>query len=401
MTTVTEARRRLQQHGKSGNWRFKGLMLAALPNSGVSMREVARAWPSSGHPSQYRFLSSNSKYDPVEESERKIVAQPGDESFRLLREFAGQSGMSKTLGAKKPTNIGGHSLGSGVDDYIKRTLFATSTPEEVDILFREQLLDVVMEGAQRRQIARDAADVITVDTRKGDIPVAQDQTFAPLIREGAAIRDDDEEYTTIPYETQKFGLGARVTDEMTRHAMIDVIERQIQYVGEAAENAINRVWLNELVDNAQNNFDTAGTDQGVAAINGAYGEVDQDDFVPDTFVTHPEFRTALFDDENIAFANRAGTDDVIRERVFDPLLGVEHYGASDSVYDSSANTWGYSADGEYGAVVYDRASIHVILENDIEVKDYEDPIRDLQGVNARVNVDAVYSQGRAASTIEF
>jgi len=175
----------------------------------------------------------------------------------------------------------------------------------------------------------------------------------------------------------------------------------VQYVGEAAENAINRVWLNELVDNAQNNFDTAGADQGVAAINGAYGEVDADDFVPDTFVTHPEFRTALFDDENIAFANRAGTDDVIRERVFDPLLGVEHYGASDSVYDSSANTWGYSADGEYGAVVYDRASIHVILENDIEVKDYEDPIRDLQGVNARVNVDAVYSQGRAASTIEF
>jgi len=401
MSTVTEARRRLQQHGKKGNWRFKGLMLAALPNSGVSMREVARAWPSSGHPSQYRFLSRNSRYDPVEESERRLVAQPGDESFRLLREFAGQSGMTKTLGAKKPTNIGGHSLGSGLDDMIKRTLFATSTPEEVDILFREQLLDVVMEGAQRRQIARDAADVMIVDTRKGDIPVAQDQTFATRVQEGAAIRDDDEEYTTIPYETVKFGQGARVTDEMTRHAQIDLIERQVQYVGESIENAINRVWLNELIDNAGNNFDTEGSDQGIAAINGAYGEVDKDDFVPDTFVTHPEFRTSLFNEENIAFANRAGTDDVIRERVFDPLLGVEHRGASDSVYNSSENEFGYSADGEIGAVVYDRAAIHIIMENEVEVKDYEDPIRDLQGVNARVNVDCVYSQSRAASTIEF
>jgi hypothetical protein len=401
MSTVTEARRRLQTHGKKGNWRFKGLMLAALPNSGVSMREVARAWPSSGHPSQYRFLSRNSRYDPVEESERRLVAQPGDESFRLLREFAGQSGMTKTLGAKKPTNIGGHSLGSGLDDMIKRTLFATSTPEEVDILFREQLLDVVMEGAQRRQIARDAADVMIVDTRKGDIPVAQDQTFATRVQEGAAIRDDDEEYTTIPYETVKFGQGARVTDEMTRHAQIDLIERQVQYVGESIENAINRVWLNELIDNAGNNFDTEGSDQGIAAINGAYGEVDQDDFVPDTFVTHPEFRTSLFNEENIAFANRAGTDDVIRERVFDPLLGVEHRGASDSVYNSSENEFGYSADGEIGAVVYDRAAIHIIMENEVEVKDYEDPIRDLQGVNARVNVDCVYSQSRAASTIEF
>jgi len=37
----------------------------------------------------------------------------------------------------------------------------------------------------------------------------------------------------------------------------------------------------------------------------------------------------------------------------------------------------------------------------VEVKDYEDPIRDLQGVNARVHVDVIYSQERAASTIEF
>lgn len=401
MSTVTDARNKLYKHGQQGNWRFKGLLLAALPGSGVSQQEVARAWPSSGNPSQYRFLANNPRYDPNEEARRKVVATPGDDTFRVLKDFAARGGMSKTLGASKPKNIGGHSLGSGVDDMIKRALFASATPEEVDILFREQLLDVVMEGAQRRQIARDAANVINVDTRKGDIPVAQDQTFASLTREGAEIRDDEEEYTTVPYETQKFGIGARITDEMTRHAMVDVIERQIEYVGMAAENSINRVWLNELIDGAQNNFDTDGADQGVAAINGAYGEVDKDDFVPDTFVTHPEFRTALFDDENIAFANRAGTDDVIRERVFDPLLGVEHYGASDSVYNSDANTWGYSADGELGAVVYDREAIHVILENDIEVKDYEDPIRDLQGVNARVHVDAVYSQGRAASTIEF
>ncbi len=401
MSSATDARQKLYSHGRTGNWRFKGLLLAALPGSGVSADEMAKAWPSSGQPSSYRFLGANPRFDPEEEANRRIVAQPGDEHYRVLTEYASESGLPKTLGAAKPKSLEGDAVGAGVDDMIKRALFASSTPEEVDTLFREQLLDVVIEGAKKRQIARDAANVLNVDTRKGDIPVAQDAIFAPETAEGAEIRDDGEEYTTVEYDAEKYGLGARVTDEMVRHAQVDIIERQISFVGEAVENTLNRIFLNELLDNAQNNFDTEGSQQGVPAINGAYGEVDGEGFIPDTFVTHPEYRTTLFDDSNIAFANRAGTDDVIRERVFDPLLSVEHYGASDAVYDGTANTWGFAADGELGAVVYQRDQIHLVLEQDIEVKDYNDPIRDLQGVNARVMADCVYTQGRAASTIEY
>jgi len=267
----------------------------------------------------------------------------------------------------------------------------------VDVLFRDQLLDVVMEGAQRRQIAREASDVINVDTLKGDVPVSEDSAFAPKVGQGAEIRDDREDYTTVPWNAEKYGAGARITDEMVRHSQVDLIERQISFLGEKVENAVNRKFLTTLVDEAGNNFDTGGTDQGVPGINGAYGEVDSDDFVPDTFVTHPEYRTTLFDDENIAFANRAGTDDV-----FDPLLGVDHYGASDATYDpDGTETWGFGADGEKGAVVYDRSRIHTIFENDIEVKDYEDPIRDLQGVNARATFDVIFSQSRGAATVEY
>jgi len=401
MSSVTEARQKLHKAGENGNWRFKGLLLAALDGSGVAREDIAKAWPSSGHPSQYRFLADNAKYDPEFEANRRIVATAGEEHHRILREFSNESGLPKTLGAKKPKQLEGDTLGSGVDDMIKRALFATAVPEEVDVLFREQLLDVVIDGASKRQIARDAANVMTVDTRKGDIPVAQDGIFADSLAEGAEIRDDGEEYTTVEYEAEKYGQGAQVTDEMVRHAFIDVIERQVSFIGAALENQLNRIWLNELVDGARNNFDTEGSNQGVPAINGAYGEVDKDNFIPDTFVTHPEYRTTLFDDSNIAFANRAGTDDVIRERVFDPLLNVEHYGASGNIYNGTSNTWDFSSDGDIGAVVYDREHIHLIFEQDIEIKDYEDPVRDLQGVNGRMYVDAIYTQGRAASTIEY
>jgi hypothetical protein len=402
--TSLKAKRKLSRHGQDGNWRFKGLLLAGLPGTGVSKDDVARAWPESGQSADYRFLSGNPRYDAEEESQRTVVAERGDDTHKLLRDYASDSSATPKHLSDCTTDRGSDAIGAPVDSAIKRTLFSASTFEEVDTLFREQLLETVMNGAERRKIARDAANVINADTRRGDVPVGRDETFASEVGEGSEIRDDREEYTTVQYDTTKYGQGARITDELIDHAMVDVVERQIEYVGAAVENAINREWLDTLIDNASNNFDTAGADQGVPAINGAYGEVDSDDFMPDSFVTHPQYRTTLFDDSNIAFANRAGTDDVVRERVFDPLLSVEHFGASDATY-SGANSWGFSADGDLGAAVYDSNHLHVVMYNpegsDIQIKDYDDPIRDLRGVNARVHTDTIFSQQRAASTVEY
>jgi hypothetical protein len=80
-------------------------------------------------------------------------------------------------------------------------------------------------------------------------------------------------------------------------------------------------------------------------------------------------------------------------------------GVDDDQWDAANNTFGFENDGELGAVVYDRQRLHLFLYapngQDIEVKDYDDPIRDLQGVNARVHADAQFSQARSASSIEF
>jgi len=297
-------------------------------------------------------------------------------------------------------------------------LFAAADVEEIDTLFREQLLETIMEGARQRQVAREASNVVNTNTRQGDVPIAQDDETAEKVGQGAEIRDDREDYTTIDWDCERVGDGARVTDAMRDQAMVDLIERQVNKVGRSVENAINRVFLEELVDQSSNNFDTSGSDQGYSALNGAFGEVDQDDFRPDTYVTHPEYRTTLFDDTNLAYANRAGTNEVLRNREDAPIVGdiagLDMHAAmsdrtypdgSDDTWDAGAETWGFNADGEKGAVVYDRNHIQLFLYSPdgegMTVKDYEDPIRDLNGVNARIYCDADYSQERAASTIEF
>ena len=424
MTTELNARRTLTQHAQGGNWRFKGLLLAGMER-GASREDYARAWPSSKDSSSYRILSRHPNRDAEAEANRTVVAEKGSERHRILSDFAGDNAdVGKTLAAAKPKEVaGGKALAAPLDDAIKRMLFASSTNEEVDTLFREQLLETVMEGSRRRQIARDVSNVLNVDTRKGDIPVAEDDRSGRRTAEGSEIRDDGESYTTISWDTTKVTAGSRVTEEMVDHGIVDLIERHIQDVGRRVENSVNEVWLTNAVDDAVEygqsvEFDSTQDDPGYQALNSLYGQIDRADFLPNTFVTTPGFRTEVFSNDSLRFAQRSGSDEIVRQRAFDPLLDMEHVGASLNSYDSDGrnvvgggdNTWEFTdEDGDavsdgIGCLQLDTERNHLILYNpngtDIEVKDYDDPIRDLTGVNARLHVDQEFDQARSAGVIQ-
>ena len=422
MSTSLDARRMLSQHSQDGNWRLKGLLLAGM-QEGASREDYARAWPSSKDSSSYRILSRHNQRDAETERNRTVVAEKGSERYRALSDHASGS-TGRTLAAAKPEEIDdGRALGMPLDDGIKRMLFSTSTNEEVDILFREQLLETIMEGSRRRQIARDVSNVLNVDTRRGDIPIAEDDRSGRLTAEGAEIRDDGEDYTTVEWNCEKVAAGSRITEEMVDHGIVDLIERQVEDVGRRVENSINEVFLTNAIDDAVANgqsvtFDNTVTDPGYKALNALYGQVDRADFEPDQFISTPGYRTEVFSNDNLRFVNRAGTDDVVRTRMFDPLLDMEHNGASLNSYDDDGdnvpgggdNNFGFTDEtgaavsGGIGALVLSQQHNHLILYapngNDIEVKDYDDPIRDLRGFNARIHVDQEYSQARSAGVIE-
>jgi len=411
---------------EGSNWRFRALLDASL-NNDITPRDMAHAWPDPGKKTDYRHLAQVGK-DVEAEMSHSMLGERGDETYRQLSradDVSMQEG-DRTLSNGEIKEVDDKTLAAKTDHVCKRMLFAGVDREEVDVLFRNFLDETVMEGANQRRVARDAATVRNVNTRKGDLPVRQDDEFAEPVGQGGEIRDDRENYTTVPYDTEKHGRGARVTDEMLDQADIDAIEEQIRFIGEAAENAINRIFLTTLVDDAQYSVDRVAESDSpnYKALNRAIGRVDLADFETDSYVSHPGFRAALFEDEGIRFADRSGSDETVRERTFDPLLDLDHYGMSGRTYDDGESprwdggdsVWNYGdfydddevgpADaGDVGAVAYDSSNIMIALYapngEDIEIKDYEDPIRDLQGVNSRIHVDTVYGQQRSAATVEW
>ena len=413
-----------------GNWRFKSFLEAALPESEITPREMAHAWPDPGKKGDYRALSGVQEARTKEDKSRvieseasmRLLGERGDEMYRQLKladEVADKS-QSKTLSVGDIEEADeGKVLSAQVDDVCRRVLFAAAPTEEVGTLFREFLDDVVRDGARARRVARDAANVMNLDRDRGDLPVGQDDMFAPPVARGGEIRDDRENYEPVEYDTEKHGTGARILEETIEQAEVDIIERQLQFLGGNVENAINREWLTTLVDDAFFDVDraTSSDSPNYKALNRAIGRVDLADFEVDSYVTHPGFRTALFEDEGIRFADRSGSDETVRERNFDPLLDLEHYGASGRTYDDGDDphwpggdgAWNYgdfyegkeAAAGDTGAVVFNSEHSHVIMFREIETKDYEDPIRDIEGVNARAEFDSLFTQQRTACAVNW
>jgi len=395
--SATEARREMQKLASTdSNWRLAGLYLAhpEIP-SGISERDLAKAWPT--HKSDYRMLGADARESEITAPDKQYVLSEDSRTYRQLSDAANQSDFDDGPFGDKII----HS-----DRAIKRALAFEDSIANLDTLFRKEIRETVIEGARKQQIARDASTVINVDRQRGDHPRGPDDEFAPKVAEGAAITDDAGEHDTVEWSTDKHGIGMAATEELLGQSLVDVIAQNIEYLGRQCENAINRGFLNELVDNAGATVDASAEDnRGVAAINAGIAEVELNDFMPDSVVQHPRFTRTLFDTaENnaiIPFANDFGDDEGIRDRVAFPLLGLEGFRASNGVYNSSSGTWDYTDVGETGAVVYDRDNIATYLYRDIEMKEYDDPVRDLEAINARVEFDNVYHQPNSAAAIDY
>lgn len=396
--TVRDARRKLHSLARNGgNWRLKGMFLAELPKTEFDGKTLARAWPTTK--SEYRFLGSEYDDHQFYSPDRTILIEEDSTAHRQLSDVTKESDWD---------SAGDEMESIHADRLIKRALAFGSTSEELDTLWREQLMDTVIEGSRKAQIARDAATVINVETTSGNHPRGADDRFAREVAQGGAIRDDGEDYDNdVAWDTTKFGEGARATDELIDHSLIDYIEQQVEWIGRQCENALNRQWLTELVDNASTTVDASGEDnRGWATINEGIHQVELNDFTPDSVVVHPTFFKTMLDTAEsntlIPFANEFGDDSGIRDRMVFPLLGLEGFRGSAGVYDpDGSSTWDYTGADETGAVVYDSDLIGLYMYRDIEIKDYEDPIRDLEGVNARIQTDAQYHQPDSAAALDY
>ena len=395
-----DTKRQVEQYWKTpGNARLK-MLLAAHPEIGNgNSKELARAYPGETQreglirhvpASQPRTLAK-ANYRPGLVGDARDTA----ESNVVRTLYDDDEDRKKILSGEKAVDR---------DRYLQRAL-ANDSVTNLDVLFRAELMETIVAGAEPAKLARNMANTFQVNKRKGDHPRGPDQRYADDYSQGAEIHQPSDGFDTYEYETTKHAQAYELTNELVAESEPDVLEWMVRWTGAAVENKINRHFINALVDDADSGNDVDAEVDGTLdlsatqALNHAQTEIDNADFGPgDTAVVHPFFARGIFEDTNVAYAQRYGSDSGIQEREAQRIMGLNHDVASGGAYEGD-NSFGYDSEDDIGAIVYPQEMAHLLIWMDLDMEDYDDPVRHLTGGNAYAYTTTELARPKAFSRV--
>ena len=264
-------------------------------------------------------------------------------------------------------------------------------------LIQTEVLRTVTDGAEAVKCFRNALPIYTMTSNSMIVNVGSAGSYAPEVAEGAEVPNIDSNFTAVTFAAKKRAVRPMITRELMKFGAIDLIEFEIAKAGKRVENSLNQKALTVMLDGASLEKDTAGTNQGVAALAASIALVQDAGFLPDSVVMHPEFLAKV-----LAEFVPGQYDSSVRETgIIGRLLGLDVYvcGATGA---STTYTWGYAADGEIGAIVFAKDSGAAIgMAEDLSVEQFEDPIRDMSGMIVKSIFDVKVLNSAAICRIEY
>lgn len=274
-----------------------------------------------------------------------------------------------------------------IASYKKQRELLLSEAVESTSLIQTEMYSTVLEGAEPNKIMRNVLRVVPMKSNQMTFTLGATGSVLGRVAEGAELPNNQQNYTTVTLTSYKYGERNIVTQELIDDSLYDVIAMEVAKAGARAENTMNHVVLTGLLDDAGNEHDTAGSNQGFIALAGARREMKKDGFNPDVLVICAEAEFKLLSDSQFTYQSYYGGQSVtpaVSSGNLPPVLGIKQvmqYDPFDTTYNSSTYSWSYDTDADIGMVAIDSAKLsHVIgMKQDITVRDYDDPIRDLKG----------------------
>lgn len=269
---------------------------------------------------------------------------------------------------------------------------------EGSTLVQAEVYRSVMEGAEPRKCMRGIIPEEKMKSNSETIVLGEAGSYAQEVAEGAEIPIKTQEYGTRTLTVKKYGVRPVITKEMVEDSMFNTVELELRKAGAKHANKLNQLVLTDLLDNAGNEHDTDGSNQGIKAVASAIGLNQADGFDATHLIACPALMTMLT--KEFVPGNYVGSDQVMaggRPNILG--LGVGLCSVAD---DSSTYTWGYASDGNIGGIVIDAPSAAMLgMRRDLTVEKYEDPIHDLVGMSTTMRYAYTYLQANAICRIEY
>lgn len=293
--------------------------------------------------------------------------------------FAGNSERKRMLNSESFKSIVGEKT-------VKQLLQAEDITETT--LLQEEVIKKVYEGAEPAKCVRNVFPIQKTKSYSVRFIVGGAGSYAEEVAEGAAIPVNEEAYSKIDVEVKKYATRPLITKEMIDDGLFNIVEHEIKKAGLRLENTLNRVVLENLLAKLDGleDIDPVGDHIAVTDIAVAIAEVKEANWMPDTLITHPIAEGHLLQDSNLVYVAYAGTETPLREGTIPRLLGLKPYTLSVSPRSNIGVYWdGTGGANHYYAIVLDsNNSAVIVMRDDITISQYEDPIKDLVGITAKM-----------------
>jgi len=286
-----------------------------------------------------------------------------------------------------------------------RELLQTENVESTSVIATE-VYNTVIEGSQPARCYRDLISIIPMKSRQKTIPYGATGVYLDEVPEGAEIPILNQNPTPATITAKKYAGRPLCSSELIEDGEVDIIEMNIRYAGEAAENRINKVCHDVMLLASGVEWDTGSTAgaQGTKAIGRALATLKGAGFMGSSAVLEPNAFGLVAADLLPVVANyqtAPGIMEAMAKNVFQlfPGLMVGCYGGT---YGGGTWTWAYASDTNIGMIVFDKARAGFLgMRSDISIEKYFDPIKDLKGAKVRVRCGAVATNANAICRVEY
>lgn len=336
---------------------------------------------------------------PEGKSHREFAA----DLLRITKEFGGPAEKAKYLEDNRDflKQLEGTYDGKRTD--VHELLLSTTV--ESTVLLTTEIMNVFIEGSEPAKQARYACQIFPMTTKTQSFPVGETGTYASEVAEGAPVPIEIQDYSSVTLTAKKYGSRPVVTKEMVDDAMFDVIALEVSKAGARLENRLNREVVDELLGTLAatstycTDFGNAGATP-LTFLNNAIATIQNSGYLPNRVLVHPScvaaYRTAI---QGMYWD--AGTGVMKSQTGLNGLYGLDWF--QTGVADNTATyVWGWGTDNYLGGAVFDSsAGICIGMRQDIQVEQYNDPIRQVVGMTGTMRFDVECIKETACNLLQY
>ena len=269
----------------------------------------------------------------------------------------------------------------------QRELIETSDVN-ASTLVKEEVYTKIMEGAEKVRCMRDVLKDTTFEMPTPSYRLILHENVNGTLPEVSPTSEypvaANESYRAVTFTAKKYGELPVIEEELITDAMFDIVEMRLKDVGKKAENTLNQLCIDEIVENA-GGVTRYNSSEPIKCFKDAILEVKKDGFSPDTLIMDASTESDLFADPHFRYEYSGETGNFRNREIGNKILGLTPY-----LLTQPSQNGTFSGSTRYvTAIVMDSAKAGGLgIRQDVAVEKFNDPKNDLLNLKVSMRLDA-------------